>query len=189
MGDDARGAGPAGSGGLSGRADRSPRGRVRPCSGGAARATPRRSRSPACRGSASPIRICRCSRPTGSWIGSWRPGGLRGRGRAAGAGERTRARLVGGRVERYTEIRVARRDDRRSLIAMAVSAGSTHSTRACPRRRRHVGAAAAHVTLYTAPGGKGIGICDDRELESLAAPAPGARRRDPARAHRRGVGR
>ena len=32
----------------------------------------------------------------------------------------------------------------------------------------------AHVTLYTAPGGKGISICDDRDLESLTTPSSGA---------------
>ena len=32
----------------------------------------------------------------------------------------------------------------------------------------------AHVTLYTAPGGEGVGICDDRDLESLTTPSSGA---------------
>jgi hypothetical protein len=32
----------------------------------------------------------------------------------------------------------------------------------------------AHVTLYTAPSGKGIGICDDRDLNSLTTPSSGA---------------
>ena len=71
-------------------------------------------------------------------------------------------------IERYTEIRLARRDDRRSLIALAAVRGLDALF---VRLSDVVGVALApppaHVTLYTAPGGEGIGICDDRDLESL----------------------
>ena len=93
-------------------------------------------------------------------------------------------------IERYTEIRLARRDDRRSLIALAAVRGLDPLF---VRLSDVVGVALApppaHVTLYTAPGGEGIGICDDRDLESLTTPASGAAGGDDrARARRRDVG-
>ena len=78
-------------------------------------------------------------------------------------------------IERYTEIRLARRDDRRSLIALAAVRGlDPLFVRLSDVVGVTLAPPPAHVTLYTAPGGKGIGICDDRDLESLTTPASGA---------------
>lgn len=87
------------------------------------------------------------------------------------AGELARGWSV--QVERYTEVRVVHRDDRRSLIAMAVVRGlDALYVRVSEVVGVVLAALPAHVTVYTAPGGKGIGICDERELRSLSAPAP-----------------
>ena len=78
-------------------------------------------------------------------------------------------------IERYTEIRLARRDDRRSLIALAAVRGlDPLFVRLSDVVGVTLAPPPAHVTLYTAPGGEGIGICDDRDLESLTTPASGA---------------
>lgn len=78
-------------------------------------------------------------------------------------------------IERYTEIRLARRDDRRSLIALAAVRGlDPLFVRLSDVVGVTVAPPPAHVTLYTAPGGEGIGICDDRDLELLTTPASGA---------------
>jgi hypothetical protein len=76
------------------------------------------------------------------------------------------------RVERYTEIRVARRDERRSLIVLAVVRGlDTLYARLSDLVGADVPPPPPHVTLYTAPDGKGIGIVDAADLYQLTTPA------------------
>jgi hypothetical protein len=78
------------------------------------------------------------------------------------------------RIVRYTEIRVARRDERRSVIALAVVVGVDALYARLPDILGVVvRPPPAHVTLYTAPGGKGIGIVDETDLHRFTVPASG----------------
>jgi hypothetical protein len=76
------------------------------------------------------------------------------------------------RVTVRDELRVVRRDEERTIVVMADVEGLDGFIAALAERLgAPVPAPPAHVTLYTRPGGGGIGLHEDTDLAGLTCPA------------------
>jgi hypothetical protein len=83
------------------------------------------------------------------------------------------------------ELRVVREGDERTLIVMVrVDGLSALYEELSGRLGAPLPPPPTHITLYTRPGGKGIGVHDESDLRTLTRPLPGPR----AEAVRRAIG-
>ena len=76
---------------------------------------------------------------------------------------------------RMRELRLVNEEDERTLVVMADVEGLHELYESLSRRLdTEIPPPPAHVTLYTRPGGKGIGLHDGTDLRELTRPLTGA---------------